>query len=191
MWTNKFPFLKEVLINYPFWDCKQEIFLWFLMLTSLAEGWEGLIFKQMLELSWLLPRAPEPLVAFSHSESPDRVHCTWILQMPWQTCSSFGRSVPSNANIGTMDPPIQMQSAGWATLHVAVFKSPGLAASPSPADSLSTCIILKHTTTTFKPCTCLVYWIKAWVSMLVRLALDKIPKLWHIEGFFSCTVQKQ
>lgn len=41
------------------------------MLTALAEGWEGLILKQMLELSWLLPRAPEHLVAFSHSESPD------------------------------------------------------------------------------------------------------------------------
>lgn len=131
------------------------------MLTALAEGWEGLILKQMLELSWLLPRAPEPLVAFSHSESPDRVQCTWILQMPWQTCLLFGWSVPSNANIWTMDPPMQVPSGGWATLHVAMFKSPGLAAIPSPADSLSICIILKHTTTTFKPRTCLVYWIKA------------------------------
>lgn len=139
------------------------------MLTALAEGWEWLILKQMLELSWLLPRAPEHLVAFSHSESPDRVQCTWILQMPWQTCSPFGRSVPSNANIWTMVPPIQMQSGGWATLHVAVFKPPGLAAILSPADSLSICIILTHTTTTFKIWTRLVYWIKAWVSTPVPL----------------------
>lgn len=144
-------------------------FLWFLMLTALAEGWEGLILKQMLELSWLLPRAPEHLAAFSHSESPDRVQRTWILQMPWQTRSQFGRSVPSNANISTMVPPTQRQSGGWATLHVASFKSPGLAAIPSPADSLSICIILKHTTTAFKLRTCLVYWIRAWVSMPVPL----------------------
>lgn len=161
------------------------------MLTSLAERWEGLILRQMLEFSWLFPRAPEPLVAFSHSESPDRVQWTWILLMPWQTCSPFGRSVPSNANIWTMDPPVQMQSGGWASLHVAMFTSPGLAAIPSPADSLSICIILKHTTTTFKLWTCLVYWIKAWVSMHVGLALGKIPKLWHWRGFFSCTVLKQ
>lgn len=118
------------------------------MPAALAEGWEGLILKQMLELSWLLPRAPEPLVAFSHSEIPDRVKCAWILQMPWQTHLPFGRSVPSNANIWTVVPPVQMQSAEWATLHVAAFSSPGLAAIPSPADSLSICIILKHTTTT-------------------------------------------
>lgn len=171
------------------------------MLTALVEGWEGLILKQMLELSWLLPRAPEHLVAFSHRESPDRVQCTWILQMPRQICLQFGRSVPSNANIQSMVPPIQMQSGGWATLHVATFKSPGLAAISSPADPLSTCIILKHTTTTFKLWTYLVCWIKARISIeaCASIQMKYFPwdLLWAkflsfcIKGFFSCAVQKQ
>lgn len=40
------------------------------MLTALAEGWEGLILEQALELFWLPPTAREHLVAFSHSEQP-------------------------------------------------------------------------------------------------------------------------
>lgn len=54
------------------------------MLTALAEGWEGLILEQALELFWLPPTAPEHLVTVNN---PDSMQCTWMLQMLWQTCT--------------------------------------------------------------------------------------------------------
>lgn len=80
----------------------------------------------------------------------------YILESFLQT---FEGSVPSHERIWIVVPPIQMQWVGYTPcglLHYSMF-----AEIPSPADSFSIHVILKHSTTVFKLCTCLVYWIKA------------------------------
>lgn len=80
----------------------------------------------------------------------------YILESFLQT---FEGSVPSHERIWIVVPPIQMQWVGYTPcglLHYSIF-----AEIPSPADSFSIHVILKHSTIVFKLCTRLVYWIMA------------------------------
>lgn len=134
--------------------------------------------EQPSALLCLPTAAPEHLVAFTHSEQPEQhgmyvdlanamVNLLLLETFP-QTLGGF---VPSYEWIWTVVPPALVtntgQWVGWTPSGP--IQNPMFAQVPHPTDSPSIHITLRHSTSVFKLSTCLVYWIKAWVSMPMSL----------------------